>query len=83
MAPKKMSGAPIKAGEEPLTAVLLADSFTQVVYMPLVVLKFEESQTFVQYILRLRSMLSSAWEAKHQAPCIADKADLHCKSCIY
>ncbi len=45
MAPKKMSGAPIKAGEEPLTAVLLADSFTQVVYMPLVVFKFEDSQT--------------------------------------
>ena len=30
MAPKKVSGAPLTAGEEPLTAVLLADSFTQV-----------------------------------------------------
>ena len=30
MAPKKVSGAPLAAGEEPLTAVLLADSFTQV-----------------------------------------------------
>ena len=30
MAPKKASGAPLTAGEEPLTAVLLADSFTQV-----------------------------------------------------
>ncbi|CAK0779954.1 hypothetical protein CVIRNUC_004898 [Coccomyxa viridis] len=29
MAPKKVSGAPLAAGEEPLTAVLLADSFTQ------------------------------------------------------
>jgi len=68
MAPKKMSGAPIKAGEEPLTAVLLADSFTQVVYMPLVVFKFEDSQTFVQYILRLRSMLNSAWELSIRHP---------------
>lgn len=68
MAPKKMSGAPIKAGEEPLTAVLLADSFTQVVYMPLVVIKFEDSQTFVQYILRLRSMLNSAWELSIRHP---------------
>ena len=30
MPPKKSSGAPLTAGEEPLTAVLLADSFTQV-----------------------------------------------------
>lgn len=43
MDPKKMSGAPIKAGEEPLTAVLLADSFTQVVDMLLVVLNYEDS----------------------------------------
>ena len=31
MAPKKVSGVPLTAGEEPLTAVILADSFTQVV----------------------------------------------------
>ena len=31
MAPKKVSGLPLTAGEEPLTAVILADSFTQVI----------------------------------------------------
>lgn len=35
MAPKKVSGGSLTAGEEPLTAVILADSFTQVACAPL------------------------------------------------
>lgn len=51
MAPKKVSGVPLTAGEEPLTAVILADSFTQVACVPLVSLVHLLKTNFPRFLL--------------------------------